>query len=503
MQALKWLLSCLLCTQAGDIRAGEAGDAARAWRLQHEQQIIDGFVELLAIPNVASDTLNIRRNAEHIVALLAQRGFAARLLEAEGSPPAVFAERKAAGAERTLLVYVHYDGQPAGAEGWASNPWTPVLRNRPVEQGGEVIPLQAPFDPESRIFARSASDDKAPIAALLAAIDALDAAGIPPTVNLKLFFEGEEEAGSPNLAAMLAKHRNLLGADLWLFCDGPLHQSRRPLLSYGVRGSYGFGLTVYGPNRPLHSGHYGNWAPNPIMLLLELLQSMRDPEGNILVAGYGDEIIAPSISELEAISQAPDIGPELAAELGFGRPETNQRLELALLRPALNVRGIHSGDVGAAARNAIQTSATASVDLRLVPAQTPDHLRAAIEQHIRAQGYHIVHSAPTAGERAAHDRIAKLDWDAAGYPAYRAPMDSPIAREVAAIVETWSDDALIRLPSMGGSLPLYIIDREIGAPILTLPIANHDNNQHGNDENIRLQNLWDAIEIYAEVITGL
>jgi acetylornithine deacetylase/succinyl-diaminopimelate desuccinylase-like protein len=503
MQPLKWLLFCLLCAQAGDIHAGEAGDAARAWRLQHEQQIIDGFVELLAIPNLASDTVNIRRNAEHIVGLLTKRGFAARLLEVQGSPPAVFAERNTAGTDRTLLVYVHYDGQPASAEGWASDPWTPVLRNRPVEQGGEVVPMQAPFDPESRIFARSASDDKAPIAALLAAIDALDAAGIPPTVNLKLFFEGEEEAGSPNLAAMLAKHRDLLGADLWLFCDGPLHQSRRPLLSYGVRGSYGFGLTVYGPNRPLHSGHYGNWAPNPIMLLMELLQSMRDPEGNILVAGYGDEIIAPSISELEAISQAPDIGPELAAELGFGQPETSERLELALLRPALNVRGMHSGDVGAAARNAIQTSATASVDLRLVPAQTPDHLRAAIEQHIRAQGYHIVHSAPTAGERAAHDRIAELDWDTAGYPAYRAPMDSPIAREVAAIVEAWSDDALIRLPSMGGSLPLYIIDREIGAPIVTLPIANHDNNQHGNNENIRLQNLWDAIEIYAEVITGL
>jgi acetylornithine deacetylase/succinyl-diaminopimelate desuccinylase-like protein len=504
------LLLLLIFFHLPSAQAATPADAAREWRSAHEQEIIDDFVALLSIPNVASDTVNIRRNAEHILGLLNPRGFEARLLELEGSPPAVFAERKTPGADRTLLIYVHYDGQPANAEDWASDPWTPVLRDKPAVTGSEaemmwgpVVPIQAPFNPEARIFARSASDDKAPIAALLAAIDALDAAAIPLSVNLKLFFEGEEEAGSPNLAAMLAKHRALLDADLWLFCDGPVHQSRKPLLSYGVRGGYGFGLTVFGPNRPLHSGHYGNWAPNPIMLLLELIASMRDPHGNILVAGFHDEIIEPSISELEAIAKAPDIGPELASELGFGKPETDDRLELALLRPAMNLRGIRSGDVGAASRNAIQTSATASIDLRLVPAQTPEHLRLMIEQHVRAMGYHIVYAEPTSAERENHERIALLDWSEAGYPAYRAPMDLAIAKDVARIVEEWSDDQLIQLPTMGGSLPLYLIDQGVGAPILTLPIANHDNNQHGENENIRLQNLWDAIEIYAEVLTGL
>lgn len=487
----------------GPLNAADAGSVAREYREAHEQEIIDGFVELLAIPNVASDTVNIRRNAVHIQGLFEPRGFQSQLLEVEGSPPAVFAERKTPGADTTLLIYVHYDGQPANPEDWASDPWIPVLRDKPVEQGGQIIPMQAPFNPEARIFARSASDDKAPIPALMAAIDALDEAGIPLSVNLKLFLEGEEEAGSPHLKEMLAKHGELLGADLWLFCDGPVHQSRRPLLSYGVRGSYGFGLTVYGPNRPLHSGHYGNWAPNPIMRLLDLVASMRDQNGNILVAGYGDEVIAPTISEMEAINQAPDIGSGLAQELGFSQPETTDRLELALMRPALNLRGIRSGDVGAASRNAIQTSATASIGLRLVPAQTPEHARQAIEQHIRAQGYHIIYAPPTAEDRAAHDRIALLDWSEAGYPAYRAPMDLAISQRVSAIVDEWSDGSMIVLPTMGGSLPLYLIDEAIGAPILTLPIANHDNNQHGSDENIRLQNLWDAIEIYAEVISGL
>jgi acetylornithine deacetylase/succinyl-diaminopimelate desuccinylase-like protein len=302
---------------------------------------------------------------------------------------------------------------------------------------------------------------------------------------------------------MLTKHKELLNADLWLFCDGPVHQSRRWQLSYGVRGSFGFGLTVFGPNRPLHSGHYGNWAPNPITRLAALIGTMRDSEGNILIAGYHDQVTAPTILEMEAVEAAPSVDEGLIRELGIGRPETTERVELAVMRPAMNLRGIRSGDVGEQARNSIQTSATASIGLRLVPAQTPGYLREAVERHITNQGYLVVHQQPTSEERAAHDRIALLDWSEAGYPAYRAPFDLPMAKSVAGIMSQLTDDGLVQLPTMGGSLPLYLIDEVVGAPILILPIANHDNNQHGKDENLRLQNLWDAIEIYAAVLTGL
>ncbi len=486
----------------GDI-AEDAVGVARDWRVKHEQEIVDEFVALLSIPNVASDTVNIRSNAKHISGLLEKRNFEVRLLELEGSPPVVFAERSSPGASKTLMIYVHYDGQPANAANWASDPWTPVLRDAPVETGGKVIPLTAPFDPESRLFARSAGDDKAPIVALLAALDALDDSNIPLSVNLKLFLEGEEEAGSPHLADMLKKHRDVLDADLWLFCDGPVHQSRRLQLSYGVRGSYGFGMTVFGPNRPLHSGHYGNWAPNPIMRLMELISTMRDPAGNILIKGYDEQVLSPSLMELEALAAAPDVDTQLIRELGIGQPETEDRLEQAIMRPAFNLRGIRSGDVGASARNSIQTSATASIGLRLVPAQTPDFLHEVIEQHIRKQGYYIIYQTPTAADRSEHENLVMLDWKESGYPAYRAPMDLPIAQKVASLVNEIADGSLIQLPTMGGSLPLYLIDEATAAPVLILPIANHDNNQHGSDENLRLQNLWDAIEIYASVITGL
>jgi len=499
---LTLLLLALLLFDTPALSADAAG-VARAWREQHEQAIIESFTELLRIPNVASDTANIRRNAEYISTLLPHRGFRVQLLEIDGSPPVIFAERPTPGAETTLMIYAHYDGQPANAEDWASDPWVPVLRNAPVEKGGQIIPMKAPFEPEARLFARSAGDDKAPIAALLAALDALDAAGISLSVNLKLFLDGEEEKGSPHLQDMLETYQGMLDANLWLFCDGPVHQSRRLLLSYGVRGAYGFGLTVYGANRPLHSGHYGNWAPNPIIRLMNLIGSMRDEQGNILIKGYHDQMVPPSLAELQAINAAPAVDRQLIDELGIGRPETVERLELAILRPALNLRGIRSGDVGAASRNIIETSATASIGLRLVPDQTPDFLRRAIEQHIREQGYHIVHQAPSAEERNSHELIARLDWTEAGYPAYRASMDLPIAQKVAGIVNELADGSLIQLPTMGGSLPLYLIDQALHVPILILPIANHDNNQHGSDENLRLQNLWDAIEIYASVLTGL
>jgi acetylornithine deacetylase/succinyl-diaminopimelate desuccinylase-like protein len=197
------------------------------------------------------------------------------------------------------------------------------------------------------------------------------------------------------------------------------------------------------------------------------------------------------------------VDQQLIEELGIGRPETDERIELSVMRPAMNFRGIRSGDVGSQARNSIQTSATASIGLRLVPAQTTDYLRQVIERHISNQGYLVLDREPTAEERAAHDRIAMLDWGESGYPAYRAPLDLPLAQSVAHIMNQLSDDQLVQLPTMGGSLPLYVIEEALGAPVLILPIANHDNNQHRKNENLRLQNLWDAIEIYAAVLTGL
>ena len=478
----------------------------RDHRARNEAAILEEFAGLLAIPNVASDSLNIGRNAETLVAMLARRGLTTALLESPGSPPAVFGELAAPGARHTVVLYAHYDGQPVVAREWVSDPWRPVLRDRPHDQGGREVPWPRPggrADPEWRLYGRAAGDDKAPIIALLTALDALAAQKAKRSIHLKVFLEGEEEAGSPHLRAMLERHRERLKADAWIFCDGPMHPSRQPQLVFGVRGVVGLELTVYGPVRALHSGHYGNWAPNPIARMTELLGSLRDGEGRILIAGYEQDVRPVSAAERAALQAIPDPDSALKRDLQLASTEAgNTRLAERIMLPAINFRGVRSAGVGESAANAIPTEARASIDFRLVPDQTPATVKRRVEDHLHAHGWHIVTATPDSATRRAHDRIVRLEWGE-GYPAYRVPLDSPFAR---AVVETMHESLgrpILQTPTLGGSLPIHVFHDVLGVPVLVLPIANHDNNQHAANENLRLQNLWDGIEVMAGLLFRL
>lgn len=496
-------------TNASTPSVKELREKVRAYRVAHEAQIMQEFITLLALPNVAADTENIRKNAEHIVALLQRRGIATQLLQVENAPPVVYGEWLTPGAQRTLVIYVHYDGQPVDPQQWRTAPWQPALFDKPLEQGGQEIslsPMPAKFAPEARLYARSASDDKAPIIALLAAIDAMRALKLKPSLNLKFFFEGEEEAGSDHLREILEKYETQLQADAWLLCDGPVHQTRRPLVYFGARGVSGVSgaeLTVYGPLRPLHSGHYGNWAPNPAIMLAHLLASMRDEHGKILIEGFYDDVRAITPAEQQALQNAPAVDAQLRRELALLQTEADNALLLErIMLPALNLRGVQAGGVGSKATNAIPAEATASLDFRLVPEQTPDKVRARLEQHLRRQGYHIVYETPDANTRAQHARIVKLAWEQ-GYPPARTDMALPISRALVQVLEEVAEQPLVQLPTVGGSIPMYLFMETLRAPVIVLPIANHDNNQHAANENIRLQNLWDGIELYAGVMARL
>ena len=294
-----------------------AAREARQWRQQHERAIVDEYVALLSIPNVASDGANIQRNAELIQGMMERRGIASRLVSVPGANPIVFGEIKTSGAVRSIVFYAHYDGQPLDPKEWTTPPFQPTLRNGLVEKDGQVIPLPepvTPFNPDWRLYARSAGDDKAPIIAMLSAFDAIRASGLKTKSNIKFAFEGEEEAGSPNLEKILAANKDLFSGDLWLMCDGPVHQTRRPLIEFGARTVVQADITVYGPAHELHSGHYGNWAPNPALLLAKLLASMKDENGNVLVKGFYDGIEPLSETEKRAIAEAPDIDPALMRE---------------------------------------------------------------------------------------------------------------------------------------------------------------------------------------------
>ena len=497
------LFLLLVCSVPQATSAGEPSPVT-AYRQAHEAEILRDFAELLSIPNVASDTENIRRNAEHIRRELEKRGARAELWQLDGAPPIVFGELEAA-AERTLGIYVHYDGQPVNAEKWTHPPFEPVLYTAAIEHGGEKRLFPEPgeaTDPEWRIYARSAGDDKVPLPALFTALDALAAAGITRTSNLRFLFEGEEEAGSPHLGDYLERYRDRLDVDAWLICDGPVHQSRRPQLVFGVRGVTGFEITVYGATRYLHSGHYGNWAPNPAHMLARVLASMKDDDGRVLIEGFYDSTVPPGEAEHEAIATLPDFDGALKQELGLAATEGGgATLAERLLLPSLNVRGFVSGAVGSKGRNVIPNQATASLDVRLAKGNDPEAMLDLVEAHVRRQGYHIARDDPDHVTRLAHAKIAKISRRK-GYKAARTSMDLPIVRDVIAAAEkAAAPEPLVLLPTLGGSLPLYLFTEFLARPVVIVPIANHDDNQHAPDENLRLANLWYGIDLMAALFT--
>ncbi len=481
----------------------------REHRRANEHQILKEFQSLLSIPNVASDTKNIYRNAQYLTAEMKKRGLKPQLLSAadKNVPPAVYGEWIVPGARKTIVFYAHYDGQPTDPTDWTgSGPWNPVLRTGSLTDGAKTIAFPKPgakIDPEWRIYARSASDDKAGVFTILQAVDALRAKRVTPSINMKFFFEGEEEAGSSNLAEIISRHKNLLQSDGWIICDGPVHQSGKKQVVFGVRGVTSVDLTVYGANRSLHSGHYGNWSPNPGFRMVRLLATMKDSEGRVLIDGWYDDVEPLSETEFDAIKAAPQYDRELKKHLGLAETEGSGKSLLEMLNlPALNINGMKTGDTGKLVRNVIPSESNVVLGIRLVKGN--DHRRQIqkLWKHIEKQGFYIIDRDPTDEERLKYPLIVKFLGEAGGYNAQRTRMDLPLSKSVIEAVQNASNESIVTLPTLGGSLPLSIITEGLDdVPTITVPIANYDNNQHAEDENIRIQNLWDGIEIYANLMT--
>jgi acetylornithine deacetylase/succinyl-diaminopimelate desuccinylase-like protein len=489
-------------------RAQTVTPAIRAWRQQHEAEIVKELADLVAIPNVARDHANILQNAALVKVMLERRGISARILDNGDAPPAVFGELRVPGAARTIGLYAHYDGQPVNPPEWSTAPFAPTLRARPGDDGSlgaiQTLPATGRVDPEFRLYGRGSADDKGPLVAMLVAVDALRATGNKPAANLKFFFDGEEEAGSAHVRAVLEREKDALRADVWLFCDSPVHQSRKMQIVFGARGDMGVTLTVYGPARALHSGHYGNWAPNPAVMLTDAIASMRNGDGKILIDHFLDDVPPISATDRAAIRALPVIDGELKRELLLGGSEANNALLAErILLPAVNLRGIASGQVGALATNSIPTDASASIDFRLVPNQTPARVRDLVEAHLAARGWFVVHGMPADSVRLNHAKVMRLDWGGGGAPAVKTSMDLPVSSAIRNVVSEAIGYPVLAVPMMGGSLPIDMFQSVMQVPLIIVPTANHDDNQHAKDENMRLQNLYDGIEVFAALMTRL
>jgi len=464
--------------------------------------VIREFREMLSIPNDALYKEHVTANVQFMTNAFTKRGFNVRKLSTGGSAVLV-AARSGKQAEKTVLFYLHIDGQPVDSSKWyQESPYIPVLK-RQGDEGWEQLNwthLDNDIDPELRIFARSASDAKGPVAMFLGAIDIIDENMFSPNYDMKVIMDFEEEMGSPYLPGAVEKYSSDLAADMLVILDGPRHISNQPTLTFGARGITTITLTVFGPIVPQHSGHYGNYAPNPAFKLSRLLASMKDEKGVVQIPGYYDGIILDEGTK-RILRGVPDDEEMIRKNIGVAEIDAvASNYQESIQYPSLNIRGLQSGWIGNQARTIIPAIAVAEIDVRLVKESNSNRLVGLINDHIKDQGYYFVDGEPTEEERAKHPNLISMT-SVNSYSAFRTPFDSDVGIWLNnAMVRAFNKEP-IRIRTSGGSIPIAPFVSILNVPAVTVPTVNRDNNQHSPNENIRMGNLEEGIRTCLAILT--
>lgn len=459
--------------------------------------------ELLSIPSDAHFPDHVAANVAWMTSAFKTRGFDTTVLET-GGPPLLLATRELSPDAKTVLIYLQIDGQPVDPSKWhQENPYIPVLKEN---RGGEWHQikwsrLEQSFDPEWRVFARAASDAKGPAAMFLTALDILDREGLSQTHNIKVIMDFEEELGSPHLPTAVEKHKDQLAADMLLIYDGPRHTSNRPTLVFGARGIATVSLTVFGPRRPQHSGTYGNYVPNPALRLSQLLAGMKDDAGRVVIPGFYDGVTLDGATRAE-LNSVPDDEPTILRSIGVRTPEkVAPTYQEAIQYPSLSILGLESAWVGRQSRTIIPATATAELDIRLVPESDAERLVGLVYQYILDQGFHIIAgSAPSNEEREKYDRLVSFN-STISYAAFRTPMHSPAGEWAEAALVRAFGEKPVKIRTGGGSIPISPFVTSLGVPAILVPAVYIENNQHSPNENLRLGNYVDGIRAYLAILT--
>ncbi len=464
---------------------------------------IDDLIEFIALPNFGLNKLDIQKNIEWLDSNFQRRGFETKTLETSGNP-LFFAELAAGKNAPTILFYMHMDGQAVDKAKWdQADPYQAVIKMKKDNEWVEVPNSSnlKTIDPEWRLFGRATSDDKGPIVAFLHSMDAMIAKGKQPQFNVKVIIDAEEELGSRPLADAVKVHKSILAADALIINDGPIHISGKPTLTFGCRGLKTINFTIYGPGTPQHSGHYGNYAPNPIFRMAKLLSSMKDDDGRVLIDGYYDGIHLDAATK-EILANVPDDIQTIHKLLQINEPEkVGQNYQESLQYPSFNARGISSGYVGAQARTIVPDNATVAIDIRLVPESDPDKLVATIRRHIIKEGYHIVDHEPTHEERMEYPKILFLYTQGAMLP-FRTDMDAPLGQWLKKLMSEEFKEDPIQVRIMGGTVPIASFVNELNIPAVIVPMVNPDNNQHSPNENLRIGHLQYAMQLFESIMDG-
>ena len=466
------------------------------------QDVFKEYREFLSLPNDANKPDELEPNMLWCEKAFKKRGFTTERLKTKRLP-LILAERKHPGANKTVLFYIQIDGQPVDPSKWLQKgPFVPTLKKQTKKDDWETIPWESlydNYDDDWRIFARSASDAKGPINTFLIALDIIADKGILPNYNIKVIMDMEEEMGSPNLPPAVKRYKNKLKADRLVILDGPRHPSNKPTLTFGARGIVTIQLKVQGPKFPQHSGHYGNYVPNPAVRLSQLIASMKDDNGRVTIPGYYDGV---TISEeaRSIMSAVPDDEDKIRRSIGFSKPDqVANTYQESIQYPSLNVRGMKSGWVEKEVRTIIPSFALAEIDVRLVKETDPKRMVKLIKNHIKSEGYYIIDRDPTDSERAKHNKIITFNHRI-GYLAFRTPVNSEIADWLrAALINGFGEEPIIKRTS-GGSVPISPFVNTLNVPAVTVPTVNPDNNQHSPNENLRVGNLIESIRTHVALL---
>ena len=460
--------------------------------------------EFVSIPNLPNNKDLMLQNINWVSHQYTDLGFNTSLLRTS-TLPILIAEKIINPRYKTVLFYFHIDGQPINPDAWdQEDPFEPVLKQQ--DQNGEWqaidwSKLNGKIDDEWRIFGRAAADDKAPIIMLLAALKVLQNQNKTPKINLKIIFDPEEEYGSKALLSSLDKYQNHYASDYFIVMDGPAHNSNQPTITFGCRGIAYCSITTFGSKLPQHSGHYGNYVPNPVFRLANLLSSMKDQEGRVLIKDYNKGIkITPEVSSL--LGLVPFNAKELNNELGIHSSENvGNNYQESLQYPSLSVRQIGTSWKGKGLKTVIPEYATANIDVRLVPeTEGVDQLKK-IKNHIEEQGFYVIDRDPTDEERQAHPKIVKFTG-ALSVNSFRTNPDSDFGRKIRNHfrADFGIDPVVIRL--MGGTVPIVPLINKLKVPTAIIPMVNMDNNQHSPNENIRIGNIRQGIKICLSILNA-
>lgn len=481
-------------------------EAQTNWDSQISQrlaQTLKTHKDFVGLKNVASNKQDMMVNVSVAMEMFKGRGFKVSLLESN-TLPVFFAEYQVDPNAKTLLYYLHLDGQAVNPARWDQpDPFSPVLKAKNNNGAWDILDwdaIKGDINPEWRIFGRAAADDKAPIMMLLTAMDILNANGEEPAHNIKVILDLQEEAGSEGFLSTLDTYRETYAADYMIIMDGPAHPSNAPTLTFGCRGIARCSITVYGAKLPQHSGHYGNIAPNPIFKLSHLLASMKDKNGIVTIKDYYQGIEL-SKSDLAVLNAVPDNTTQMLQNLGLNTPDkVAETYQAALQYPSLNVRHIETSWKGPGLKTIIPEWVTAHLDVRLVLETDGARQLEKIKQHLIAQGYYVIDREPTNQERLDYPNIVSFKGNS-GVNAFRTPMDSPFGLQLSNAIAANFGTEPIKIRTMGGTVPIIPAVNALDIPAIIVPLVNMDNNQHNPNENIRIGNITQGIKVCLSMLT--